>query len=205
MEVKFGGVLTKDEFLRAARLIDHPLSKKPQVKIDLWALLIFAASVLAGAGLWQIVSSPAIYLIGVVLIVAGIIFAGAGLRLRTALAQLWDKNDAFRAKRDVVVTDDHIEIHTSSGQSRLRWSDFSGYGEYQGLLVLFRGAGIAHTFPARFFQSEAEWLQFKALTTERLPLTHRVGAINWANVVVWALIIISTGVVVIFGLAGVSK
>jgi hypothetical protein len=105
--------------------------------------------------------------------------------------KLWEKNDAFRIRREGLVTDKYIEIHTLTSQTKLLWSDFNGYGEYQDVVVLYQGDLIAHPFSARFFQNDGEWQQFKSIVTVKLQLTHRVNEFSRDNLFVYLLILIA--------------
>ena len=202
MDIRFGGVLTKEEFLAAIKLSNRPIS--PRTRIDLWILLVLAGLALVGIGVWLAFSEQALYPIAFLIFIVGLVLFVIGFKLRATFDQLWDKNDAYRVRRDVTANDDFIEIHNSSGQVQLRWQDFSGYGEYQEVMVLFQGPTISHPFPKRFFLNEMDWPQFKALVVKKLPLTHQVTALERPNLLVWIILILAV-IMLLWKLIGSPK
>ena len=192
MEIKIDGSLTKDEFLRAAKLVNRPIRKETQFRVDLWVLIFLVGLTALGLSIWGTTVDRSYYPLEVLGFVIGLALAMVGLKLRAAISQLWDKNEALRARREGLATDEYIELKTPTIQSRYQWSGFIGYGETEEVVVLFLlGVAQAMTFSRRFFQSEADWLQFKSLVAEKLPLTHRINPINRGDFLIWLLIFIS--------------
>jgi hypothetical protein len=52
MEIKLGGVLTKDEYLHATKLNSHRISSRSRIRIDLWILFFIAGFMLLATGIW---------------------------------------------------------------------------------------------------------------------------------------------------------
>jgi hypothetical protein len=102
-------------------------------------------------------------------------------------------------RREGVINDDGIESSTPKGSSRLEWADFSGFGEYKDVFVLFQGTSVGTVFSRRFFQSDEDWRQFKDFAAQKLKRTHQVKLdrtyldkenfkTNW---LVWLLLIVA--------------
>jgi hypothetical protein len=191
MELKLDGSLSKDEFLQAVKLGNHPIAKNSQFKMDLWALLLLAGGAIIAISVGEIIVNPDYYLLALLGATIGAILVTVGLKVRAAISQIWDKNEAIRACREGLVTDEYIELRNLAGQSRLQWSALSGYGEIQDIIVLYQGVTLALPITKRFFGTETEWLQFKSLVAERLPLTHRINPMSRGNLLVWLLIIVA--------------
>jgi hypothetical protein len=191
MELKLDGSLRKDEFLQAVKLGNHPIAKNSQFKMDLWTLLLLAGGAIIAISVGEIIVNPDYYLLALLGAIIGAILVTVGLKVRAAISQIWDKNEAIRARREGLVTDEYIELRNLAGQSRLQWSALSGYGEIQDIIVLYQGVTLALPITKRFFGTETEWLQFKSLVAERLPLTHRINPMSRGNLLAWLLIIVA--------------
>jgi hypothetical protein len=196
MEIKLDGTLTKDEFLQAAKLGNHPVTKNLHFRIELWLLLLLAGLVIIGLGIGGMIVNLDYYPIELVSTIFGAVLVVIGVKIRNAVAQVWDKNETLRAHCEGLVTDDFIEMRTPTSESRLQWSELSGYGEFHEVIVLFRGTTLAIPFSKRFFQGESEWLQFKTLVAGKLARTHRINPVSWANFLIWIIIAVSA---IIFG------
>jgi hypothetical protein len=198
MEIKIDGSLTKEEFLRSVKLVNRPITKRTQFRFDLWILILLVGLAAVGLSIWGMTINRDYYPLEFIGFVIGLALAIFGLKLRTAISQLWDKNEALRAHREGLATDEYIELKTQTIQSRYQWSGFSGYGEYEEVVVLFlQGAAQAMTFSRRFFQSDTDWLQFKSLVEAKLPLTHRIKPVNRGDIFIWLLILISVIAIVV--------
>ncbi len=196
MEIKLDGALTKEDFLRAMKLANHPILKKGQW-VEIWILLLAAGAIMIGAGILGMAVMMEYFPAEIVLIAFGMIFVFIGLRLSRAAAEQWEKIEGLRAHREGVVTDDYIEMSMPTSQHHIQWKEFNGYGEYQEVVVLFQGTSLATPFSRRLFQSDSEWRQFKSLAAEKLPLSHQVNPARPGNLLVWLLIIIAIAVAVL--------
>jgi len=204
MQVKLDGTLTKDEFLQAAKLGNHPISKNAHFNIELWILFLLAGLVIIGLAIGGMTVNMAYYPIELVSAIFGAILVLLGLKIRNPWARVWDKNETLHAHCDGLVSDDSIEMRTPTSESRLQWSELSGYGEFHGVIVLFRGTTLAIPFSKRFFQSEEEWLQFKTLVAGKLALTHRIDPISRVNILIW-IIIAASAILLVFKIIGNPK
>jgi hypothetical protein len=172
MEINFRGALTLDEFIQGMKLSSKPISSQSKFRLDSWLLLVLAGSLMTVIGGWVTFFSAQDW--GMYLFLAGLFVAVIGIRLRKTPQELWKRNEIYRAQREGVIKDGGVETTTEMGRSLLKWTDFTGYGEYQDVLVLFLDASVEVIFSQRFFQSEEEWGQFKTLVAQKLERSHEV-------------------------------
>ena len=170
IEIHFGEALTLDEFSQALKIGARPIMPQSGFSMDIWLLLLLAGSAMVLSGGWAVLALAQQW--GVYLFLAGLFMAVIGVRTRKTPQELWKRNESYRARREGVITDDSIEITTPTGFSRLEWADFSGFGEYEDVFVLFLDTSVEAIFSQRFFQSEEDWLQFKDLAAQKLERSH---------------------------------
>jgi hypothetical protein len=189
MELQFEGALTKDEFLSVSKLVGRPLAReKGKLTFDLWLVLVAAGTVLVVGAIWEATQMQRTYIIWFVL---GLILLIIGRELRKVPQKLWEQNEKFRAWREGEVTEDVVEIRTPFGHARFLWTDFIGYGEYKGTVVLFPDTAVGVPFPKRFFKSEAEWDSFQALVASKLQMSHQAISIKLSTILLFVVIAIA--------------
>jgi hypothetical protein len=93
--------------------------------------------------------------------------------VRTALDRAWEESAKNNPKLEGIVTDEYLEIRGPDGMSQVFWTAFSGYGEASQILVLIRDT-TGYPFSARFFQSEADWQEFRKFIASKLNTTHKL-------------------------------
>ena len=197
MEIRFGGAVTKDEYLQFVKLTSHKIRSHTSFTVDMWLLLVLTGSLLVLSGGWLAFFGSQIW--GLYLFVAGLFVVIVGVRLRESTEKFWQENEIFRVRREGVITEDGIESSTPTGFSRLKWEDFSGFGEYMNVFVLYQGTALGTVYSQRFFQSEEDWQQFRTFAMQKLKRTHQVKldrAAQWKGNskpkwVVWLLLIVA--------------
>jgi hypothetical protein len=197
MEIRFEGALTKDEFLSISKLGQsyHGQSKN-LTPVNMPVILMVVGTGLAaiGAWLWTVfkpqASVPGLFT-SLLLIILGILAIGFGVKLRGYWSQVWEQNEALRSHREGTITEQGLEVHTPFGQTKLEWKELSGYGEYDGILVLYQGTATGYPIPRRFFESEEGWQSALSVVAERLERTHQVqeSSPRIANILIWGLIL----------------
>jgi hypothetical protein len=198
VELRFEGILTKDEFLNTSRLATRPLANRPLARkkvvitFDLWPVLTAMGVVLVATGIWQMAQMQQANIISLML---GLVLFVFGMKLRAAPQTLWEQNETFREQREGRITERAVEIHTPTGQARLLWTDFVGYGEYEDIVVLFQDPAFGIPFPKRFFRSEAEWNAFTAMVTRKLQVSHQITSIEQPSPLI--LIILAVAVIAV--------
>ena len=93
MQINLDGTLTKDEFLQAAKLGNHPISKNAHFRIEPWLLLLLAGLVIIGLAIGGMIVNLDYYPIELVSAIFGAILVIFGLKLRNPWARVWDKNE----------------------------------------------------------------------------------------------------------------
>ncbi len=196
MEIRFGEAMTKDEYLQFVRLTSHKISSRTNFTVGTWLLLVLTGSLLAFCGGWLVFSSSQGW--GLYLFVAGLFVMMAGVRLRKIPEKFWQENEVFHVRREGVITEDGIESSTPTFISRLKWGDFSGFGEYKDVFVLYQGTS-GTVYSRRFFHSEEDWQQFRTFAMQKLKRTHQVkmdpaywGKVNFKpNWIVWMILFVA--------------
>lgn len=171
MNIKFEGSLTKEEFESTVKLANRPILKSNTVHIEFWVSLVTIGLILAAIGL-RLLFVNANMATGVIVLVASALFFVFGMRTRGSIGRAWNEYQITDMSRAGVITDDYIEIRNSISSSQTLWNGFSGYGEFRDGIALFQNS-VVHSFPSRFFQSEADWQEFNALIAKKLPMTHK--------------------------------
>lgn len=191
MNIPFAGSLTKEEFKDAVKLGQRPLSKKSVAFIDVWVILLLLGAGVIVMGLRMLFITENLPG-GFVVVMLGIIVLIFSLKFQKAVDQTWAQYKKTDLRREGSITDEYLEIWNSTGNSQVFWTGFSGYGEYNGVLVLFQGP-IGYPFSARFFRTETDWQEFRKFVTGRFPVSHRVqdGLNLSSNWYIWLLIILA--------------
>lgn len=172
MEIRFSESMTKEEYLQAVKLGTRRIRTRTSYTIDMWLLQILGGSMLLLSGSWLAFFKMQAW--GIILFVAGIFMVVLGVKLRQTAEDFWQKNEYLHMRREGVIHDTGMESTTLKGFSRLDWEDFSGYGEYKDVFVLFQGTSLGMVFSRRFFKSDEDWQQFKNLAAQKLQRTHQV-------------------------------
>lgn len=209
MEIRFEGALTKDEFLSISKLgQSYRGQSKNLTPVNMSVVLMVVGASLAaiGAWLWTVFkqqTSVSGLSISLLLIILGVLAIGFGVKLRGVWSKVWEQNEALRSHREGTITDQGLEVHTPFGQTKLQWQELSGYGEYDGILVLYQGTTTGYPIPRRFFESEDGWQSALSIVTERLEKTHQVqeSSPRIANILVWGLIL-ATLVLILIRIVG---
>ncbi len=191
MNIPFAGSLTKEEFKDVIKLGQRPVSKKSAMFIDVWLIFLVLGLGLMGIGFRMMFTTENTGG-GIAIAVVGMICFVLGLKLRTAIDQAWEQYRKTDIHREGSLTDESLELRTSTGHSQLLWTGFTGYGEYHNVLVLFQGQ-VGYPFPARFFQTESDWQEFRKFAWGKFPISHQVtsGLNLSSNWFIWLLLIIS--------------
>src|SRR5690349_4695930 len=142
MNLSYSGKLTKAEYLKVVKLNTREILKKGSFYFDLWVLLLgigaplFLLSVTAFRQ-WSLSQANSFpwFMIGNI---AGIFVIILGWKLRGAPSKFWDENQEMLSKVEGSISDEAIEPFIQNGNLKINWSEFNGYGEYQGIIVLFR-------------------------------------------------------------------
>jgi len=110
--------------------------------------------------------------------IVGVVIVGFGIKLRGLPSKYWEENK--ETLFDGKISDDDIEFYTPNGNLKVNWSEFSGYGEYQGLIVLYKNKVPLFVLPftERFFEKQEDWLTFKKFVGDNLPVSHRVNHLS---------------------------
>jgi hypothetical protein len=207
MNLPYSGKLTKSEYLRITQLNTRRILKKGGFHIDFWVLLFGIGTLLllismAAIRQWVLSQSNSFpwYIFG---FIAGIFVIVLGFKFRAQPAKFWDENQASLSRMDGTITDDEIELVTPNGNLKMNWSEFDGYGEYLGMIVLYKPPLSALPFIDHFFEKKEDWEIFRNMVVERLPLTHLVNQISapkFSNPPVYILFILSIIMLIIYGL-----
>ncbi len=180
MNIRYSGKLTKNEYLANMKLSTRPILKKGGFHFDFWIvftvigaffLLISVITVFQ----WSPSQSNSFSFPWYVLeFIVGVIFVGLGIKLRGLPSKYWEENK--ETLFDGKISDEDIEFYTPHGNLKVSWSEFSGYGEYQGLIVLYKNKAPLFVLPftERFFEKQEEWLAFKKFVGHNLLVSHRV-------------------------------
>jgi len=172
MEIAFSGALTLDEFTQGMKLNTRPVVQQEKSRLDTWLLVVVAGSLMTVIGVLMVIFTELQW--SVYLFLAGLFAALIGSRMRKTPQELWKRNPGYREQREGVINDEGVVVTTPAGSSRLAWSDLSGFGEYKDVVVLFQDDEFEVILSQRFFQSEAEWEQFKTLVAQKLVCSHKV-------------------------------
>jgi hypothetical protein len=196
VNITFEGTLTKDDFKSTVKLANRPILKTSGVHIDFWVALISFGLILIAIGLRMMFGNGNTGFSALVL-VAGAVFFVLGLKTRNAVERAWEQFQKTDMKREGVITDDYLELRSSISSSQTQWSGFSGYGEIEDGIVLFQNA-VAYSFPARFFQNQADWQRFREFVSHRFPMTHKVqsGRLHAGNWIIWLLLLLSAAITI---------
>lgn len=197
MNIKFEGTLTKDEFKSTVKLANRPILKTNGVHIDFWVSLLSIGMILTAIALRMLFVNANMGP-GVMVLVTGALFFVFAMKARGAVDRTWDEYQKMDMGRAGVVTEDYIEMRNSTSNSQTLWSGFSGYGEFQDGIALFQNS-VVHSFPSRFFQSESDWQEFKQLTTNKLPMTHKLqsGQLKASNRIIVLLFLLTAALTVL--------
>ncbi len=198
MDLRFSGVLTKAEYLALVKLSNRRILKKGGVYFDFWMLLIgigiffllLAAVTIQQWNLSRAGSLPW----SIVELVVGIVVISLGFKTRAFPSKFWDENKDSLSRVDGRISDEFIELFIPNGNLKVNWSELDGYGEYQGLIVLYKPPLTVLPCVERFFEKQEDWILFRHAVADKLPLSHRVGqfdAPKAGTVWVWVLFIVS--------------
>ena len=191
MNIKFEGSVTKQEFKNAAKLLNHPISKKTGLSIDSWVMLMIIGIVLIAISI-RLLFVEQNFGTGSLFAAVGAVVFSYGMKVRTAVDRLWEESQKNNVKLEGTITDDYLEVQSQEGTSRILWTAFSGYGEYDGVVLLIRN-NTGHPFSARLYLSEEDWQEFRKFITNKFTVTHKVAATFLAttNLYVLGMIIFS--------------
>jgi hypothetical protein len=197
VNIKFEGTLTKDDFNATVKLANRPILKTNGVHIDFWVTLTSFGLILIVIGL-QILFTNGNTGFGALVLVVGAVFFVLGLKTRNAINRAWEQFQTTDMKREGVITDDYLELRSAISSSQTQWSGFSGYGEIEDGIVLFQNV-VAYSFPARFFQNQADWQSFREFVSHRLPMTHKVesGRMRVSSRIVWLILLLSVATMIL--------
>ena len=203
MEIHFKGTYSKEEFLAASALGRSPILKKSQTIVDAWVILAFIGGVLVIAGVSIGFSGRPL---GALLAVLGIFAIVYGLRLRHAPLKLWEQSKGAVSEWSGTITEEGIQVSTYVGQHYHPWSELTGYGEHQDVIVLFHDPVVTITIPKSFIATEDEWNRFRDEVSQRLSVTHSVRPLprfplrlNARNVITALILVIIILLILFFG------
>ncbi len=173
MELSFDGSLTKKDFISAVKLANRSIAKKSLLRVDPWI-----PSLILGALLF--VGGPYAFLFGPdhnLYIMAGPMILGM-LVITTTVSgmpgNVWNSKPEVRSRMQGKVTEKGLVFIHPNGQLTMDWEGYKGYGEYRDVVDLFNEGGTATIFARTFFKTDQEWMDFKEMVGNRLPITHDV-------------------------------
>lgn len=202
MNLRYSGKLTKEEYLAYVKLSNRPILKSGS-HIDMWVIFVYIGSflsVISLVALFQkstsISSSFPWYLPQ---LIVGIIIIGLGFKFRGTLSKYWEENKDLLSIFNGVILDDNVEIYTPNGNLKIDWSELTGYGEYMGLIVLYKTPMFAIPFLERFFEKQEDWYTFKEFVVCNLALSHRVNqGTQSRNIIAYILFFISIIIMLLY-------
>jgi len=198
MELTFSGAMTKEDYLSSLKLSIRPISKKGIDHWELWIVLFWFAGAIGLVGIYVLLVSFELFAVWVVLFALSAILGALGLKLRKAPDKYWEENKTLQAPYEGKITNAGIEVRNLHGQSNLQWSNFSGYGEYREVVVLFCGKTHFHPFPRSLFADDNDWEAFREVVGSKLTKSHQVLPFKRSQILVWILIAVSVIVWALF-------
>lgn len=205
MDIRYSGSLTKDDYLALLKLNSRPILKKGGFHFDFWVLFAVIGVILVLLSVASIFYrqpfGPDPQPWNLLELVLGTIMLVLGLKIRAVPSRFWEENKDSISMVDGRISDDGIEVHTANGDLTLKWPEISGYGDYGGLIVLYKLPAFALPFLERFFENHEDWLAFRRLIGDSLPLTHHVeqrGIARPGSPIVYVLLLISVIVMLIY-------
>jgi hypothetical protein len=200
MDLRYSGELTKEEYLAQQKLNSRPISKNNGFQFDLWILFTVIGAFFILLCVFSIIqrSSFPWYLIE---LLVGLPLFSLGLQIRKIPSKFWDENKGSISRADGKISDENIEVYTPNGNLKLTWSELKGYGEYKGLIVLYKPPTFALPFSERFFEKQEDWILFKEFVGSNLLLTHRVAQIGITtprNKLIYALLAVAILIMLVY-------
>lgn len=170
MEIKFSGAQSKEEYYEQLRILSKPEGK--QNSLEGWKLFLEVGPLLMIIGILKLVISHENW---VIFLIPGIIMVYLGYKTKQAILKIWKNTEGLREQKSGMISDNKITFETKNSTVDFTWNEFKSYGDSKNQIVLFYDRSIFYNFPKSFFQSEAEWKQFRSLVTKKLKQSHSLG------------------------------
>lgn len=174
--------LTEEEFQVVFRLAAR---RRIGQSID---YLLGAGIFCIGGSLFSVLSNRAdAYTVGAFLV--GVLALVAWLSLRVGARDAWRDTPSLRRQYHGRVTDDALEAPLPGGEKRIPWTDFLGYQERDGVIVLTADDQLFIPLARSFFDTDEQWNQVKRIVDT--SVTGRPAKAAWErlpDVVMWILI-----------------
>lgn len=210
MKIRFGGSLTRGEFLQVLDLKEEPL-KVDGLQVP-WRLLS-APAIISAAGLaiaslagviiigYQVATTGVTRLIEIVWMVSCLVSFGiiaAAFRIADAFLRQWKKRKSLREPLEGTISYDGIDLESPSGPQHLSWSELATYRRGRNLVVLVDRTGKPVPLPRRYFATEADWETFGITVDRELRGNGQAAEQKKPK---WSAILVSLLIAVLVGLA----
>lgn len=202
MDIRFEGTLTKDEYVRLVKLRGRGLVVKgrdtTKTLTAFWPWVVAAGIISAGIGIWLLVAGAEQTAVmgGTLVLMWGLFQCAIGLVTRGSPRKMWEHDEGAQVHREGSISEQSVEERSSLGQSRLMWTNYMGYAEFEDLIVLVTLAGLWEPFPRRFFGSDVDWDALRTLLAERFSGDQQAGSTanpgSWLFRVLIALVVLIT-------------
>jgi hypothetical protein len=102
---------------------------------------------------------------------------------------------AWKYFQEGIISDTEIIHNTETSKSDYVWSNFTGYGKGNNLIILVKGNTLGLIFPRRSFQSPGQWEKVQEIIGSKLPLLFNTNSQVGNNVRIST--IVSIGIIII--------
>lgn len=86
-----------------------------------------------------------------------------------AIKHDFEKQPIFRDSVSVEMSEEGLEVKTSTSESKIKWSSFSYWKETPNLFLLYYPSKLHDLFPKRAFESDRQIDEFQEILASRLP------------------------------------